>query len=324
MTLSVVATGEASVTTLSASLAAALRERYGWTRLDVMRRLTGGYANEISLADADGELVVVRVVRPPIDPAGLEWEHELLGLLAAKSSIVIAPLRALDQGTFFMHRGNAVVVMPFVDARPAEPWFDRAAAAKALGTLHHAAAQIEIGTRPGGVQLADLRAAMDSGRYFAKIGPTARPWPAELATRRAELDDAREWALRTVETLACEDLTTAPIHGDIFRGNVLVREHAVMAFVDWEEANVDWAASDLANAMWEFCKYGDHVLDRVAAREFVRVYREAGGTVPADEDQTLIPLVRVRRVLELLRAPYDTLVDWNYQLCNLEAFQSLG
>ena len=45
--------------------------------------------------------------------------------------------------------------------------------------------------------------------------------------------------------------------------------------------------------------------------------------MPPTEDDTLLPLMRMRRVLEILRAPYDRTVDWNYQLCNLEAFHGL-
>lgn len=53
-------------------------------------------------------------------------------------------------------------------------------------------------------------------------------------------------------------------------------------------------------------------------------YRAADGVVPPDEDDLLIPLIRVKRVLEVLRAPTDRHVDWKYQLDNLRSFESLG
>ena len=312
MTLSVVATSRSSVTAVSASL----RERYGWSRFELRRPLAGGYANDICLAEADGAEVVVRIVRAPVDAAGLEWEHALLAQLAAFVAEVPAPLPALDGSTYFLDGESAVVVLPFLAAEPAEPTSDRLAVAAAVARFHRAAAGVQLGPRPGSVRLAELREGMASGRYFAAIGPTARPWPPELQARRAELDAARDWLLAEVQTLAQRGLTTAPIHDDLFHGNVLMRDGAVAAFVDWEEAKIDWVACDLANAMWEFCKAADE--------EFVHAYRDAGGTVPPAEDDTLIPLIRVRRVLEILRAPYDRHVDWDYQLRNLEAFHALG
>jgi hypothetical protein len=33
---------------------------------------------------------------------------------------------------------------------------------------------------------------------------------------------------------------------------------------------------------------------------------------------------RVRRILEVIRTPYDRRVDWDYQLANLDAFERLG
>lgn len=315
------ATSAASLSAASASV----RERFGWRNLHVVRRLSGGYANDVFAAEGDGGHIVIRIVRRPVDLAELAWEHRLLGRLAPSVPEVIAPLKAPDGSTFFEHddRG-AVVVLPFVDGRPAQPWFDRAAAATVLARFHRAAADLDLDPRPGLVRLCELREGIESGRYFTAIGPAARPLPPELAARGDEIDTAREWMLATVEQLAQRGLTTAPTHGDVFRGNMLVRDGSVVGMVDWEEANVDWVAHELANAMWEFCKSGDLVLDRDAGDEFVRTYRNAGGPVPSAEDDTLIPLVRVRRVLELLRAPYDRTVDWNYQLCNLEAFHGLG
>lgn len=70
MTLSVAATGQSSVTTLSAHTAARLRERYGWRQLTLRRRLTGGYA-EIYPADADGRAI--------------DWNYQLCNMEASYS-----------------------------------------------------------------------------------------------------------------------------------------------------------------------------------------------------------------------------------------------
>jgi Ser/Thr protein kinase RdoA (MazF antagonist) len=324
MTLSVVATRRSSVTALPESQLGRIRERFGWNELVVQHPLAGGYANDIYRAAADGTPIVLRVVRHPVDAGGLAWEHRLVRLLAPLASEVLAPLTDRAGETFEVDAQGAVVVMPFVDGAPAEALFDRAAAARALAHIHGAAARIEIEPRPGLFPLPRVAEGMASGAYFAAIGSTARPLPPELAERRVEVDAARAWALRTIDALGARTLTTAPIHGDVFPGNVLVREGRVVAFVDWEEANVDWVAYDVASSMWEFCNQGAVVLDHNAAADFVGLYREAGGTLPPDEDDALLPLVRIRRVLEILRAPYDRSVDWNYQLRNLRAYRGLG
>ena len=109
----------------------------------MLRPLVGGYANDIYLVHADGTDVVVRIVRPPVDVDGLEWEHRLLAQLAPSVTEVLAPLPALDGSTYFLDGDTAVVVMPYADAAPAEPWFDRLEAARALARFHCTGAQAE-------------------------------------------------------------------------------------------------------------------------------------------------------------------------------------
>ena len=69
------------------------------------------------------------------------------------------------------------------------------------------------------------------------------------------------------------------VHGDYLPGNVLVRDGALAAIVDWEEAQLDWPTWDLANVRGTVCEAGDD-LDRDACRVFLEDYRSAGGTAP--------------------------------------------
>src|SRR5215204_4850859 len=119
MTLSVVAIGESSVTTLPEDLAAAIQERYGFVELVRGDRLAGGYANDIFRIDADGAPYVVRVQRRPVDVAGLAWEHRLLLALAPRLDDVVAPIAGKDGSTFFQRGDDAVAVLPFVEGTPA-------------------------------------------------------------------------------------------------------------------------------------------------------------------------------------------------------------
>lgn len=141
-----------------------------------------------------------------------------------------------------------------------------------------------------------------------------------------EIRAAREWMLEFVELASLAEPVEALVHGDYFPGNVLILGARPTALLDWEEAGVDWAALDLANGMWEFCESRDGGRrDGEAAATFARAYRAAGGVVPAEEEPLLVPLVRVRRILELLRASYFTRdVDWDYRARNLDAFWNLG
>ena len=111
-------------------------------------------------------------------------------------------------------------------------------------------------------------------------------------------------------------------HNDIFPGNVLVHEGRVTALLDWEEADIDWLVWDLACGIWPFCDAEDDV--NAAAAECLVADRDAGGLVPAAEDDLIIPLIRAKRILEVLRAPTDRHPRWDLQLANLRAYQMLS
>jgi homoserine kinase type II len=309
------------------ALVDALVERYGFERLALRERLSGGYANDLLLAEAPGRRVVVRVKHPPVRLDEVQWEHRLVSLLAPRLREVPAPLRARDGSSFFVLDGAAVWVLPHVDGRPADPSDERhrLEAAALLGRFHAATADLDLPPRPGLTRLADLRPALQSGRYFEAIGSERRALPAPLPERQEEIEAGHAWALAFVEAVAAGRTPRAGvIHADLFAGNVLVRAGRAIALIDWDEANVDWLAFDLACAAWEFCADADGALDGQAFAAFLRAYRDAGGTVPAYEDDLLVGLMRVRRVLELLRAPYDRHVDVDHQLRNLCALQRLA
>jgi hypothetical protein len=46
--------------------------------------------------------------------------------------------------------------------------------------------------------------------------------------------------------------------------------------------------------------------------------------VPPDEDELIMPLVRAKLLLEVLRAPNDRDPQWDHQLANLRAHAALG
>jgi hypothetical protein len=80
---------------------------------------------------------------------------------------------------------------------------------------------------------------------------------------------------------------------------------------------------DLASSILPFCSTADGDLDRSAMQDFLDAYRAASGRVPMEEDDLIVPLLRVKRILEVLRAPTDRHPRWDYQLANLRAYQLL-
>jgi len=98
----------------------------------------------------------------------------------------------------------------------------------------------------------------------------------------------------------------------------------VTALLDWEEAELDWQVWDLASSIGPFCSTADGALDGKAAKEYIDSYRIAGGRVPPEGDDLIVPLLRIKRILEVLRAPTDRHPQWDYQLANLRAYQVVG
>ena len=289
----------------------AVEARYGFP-VAVLRPLTGGYANDVFLVDSPRGSLVLRRKHPPSDPAGIEWEHELVARLAAELPEVPAPVEALDGSTFFLYEGDAVSLVPALAGRPASrrDRRHRIAAAALLGRLHRLTAALELPPRPGIAGLAEVR-TLAADRL-------PRGWRRRVAEHGVE-------ALALFERVAAREPASGVLHGDFFPGNVIARDGRIVGLVDWEEAHPGWLATELANAGWEFCRTpaGDD-LERNELRRFVDAYRDAGGPPDEAEDDLLLPLIRIKRILEVLRAPTDRHVDWAYQERNRRAFERLG
>ena len=81
----------------------------------------------------------------------------------------------------------------------------------------------------------------------------------------------------------------APIHGDVYRGNVLMRRGRIVGLIDWEESWVDLLDYELANAVWQFCcSKREHDFDRRLAHAMLEAY----GSELAPDD--LVPLILAR------------------------------
>jgi Ser/Thr protein kinase RdoA (MazF antagonist) len=250
---------------------------------------------------------------PPVDEAALAWEHTASRRLEQHLPEACTPVLARDGTTWFPAGETVAWLMPLLPGAPADPTRaeDRDAAAAALGRLHATGTELDLPPHPRLQPLPRLR------------WPPAAPLPA-LAKRVSDIAELRAGAIASVRRIAAERRPREGfIHGDFFPGNVLVAAGDTTGLVDWEEAHTDWLSWDLANALGTFCFAGDE-LDRAAARRFLAAYHEAGGTAPREEEDLLVPLMRVKRILEVLRAPTDREPRWPHQRHNLRALEHLA
>jgi Ser/Thr protein kinase RdoA (MazF antagonist) len=285
--------------------------RYGLGGSPTARRLTGGYANDVIRVDCVGEAPVVLHIKAPAEqrrerglgaPSGTGAEHRLPEALP--------PRPALDGSTWFWHDDRPVWLVPWVDGGSAAP-ADRRAVAVVLGRLH--SCRVRVSRRPGHRRLLELPL------------PAVGGYPADFDAGRPLIHRERSNLSRLVEWLERgRRPMTGLTHNDIFGGNVLVHRGRVSAVLDWEEADLDWLVWDLASAMWSLSSSEDAEPWPDAMTDFVRVYRAAGGPVPPAEDDLIVPLVRARLLLEVLRAPYDRQPQWDRQLASLRAYTSLS
>jgi len=269
-----------------------IAERWGLAPLPPPEPLTGGYKNAL-LRCGD---VVVRLERA--DPESVAWEHELLAFLSHDVTEVVAPLPARDGSTFFASDGVVVSVLPFIPGIPLDRNDEdqRLQLAGLLARLHRAGAAWQR-PRPGRPSFAEADLEVNAW-WDRRIVDT----PPVLA--RA-FERAGAWLA------AGPELARGAVHGDVYRGNLRVRDGRIAGVVDWEEARVDWPAWELANATWEVCKdEATDALDPVRADAFLAAYVAAGGP---GELEPFEPLLRLRLVADALYSltsrargePYD-------------------
>jgi len=263
-----------------------LRRRYG-IDAEVVERLDGGNECDVfALASAAGALVA-RVCPPWRTLAELEWAYALAAHAAGEIPAAVVPVAARDGSRVFALGPRPVALFPRVPGRmlDRDDPGERDEAARLLARLHRVLpAWRGARQRPGNSHLARLSA--DRGAIHE---------PADRELDRFLAERAADPAVRRV-----------PLHGDFYRGNLLVHGGRITGLIDWDDSRVGSLESELAWSTWELAQApppGDG-LDPGRAARFLRVYVESGG--PASPDPAvLVPLVRAnlrREVREAARA----------------------
>src|SRR5581483_11183316 len=189
-----------------------------------------------------------------------------------------------------------VTVWPYADGAWADDE-DDAHAARLLARLHKALRPLRVAPRP--VDSSPLEATPDLV-------------DADLDAHIAEL---------------LERYTgRQPLHGDFYRGNVLVANGRITGLVDWDNAFVGPPELELAWASWEWSDARD-ALDPGKCSSFVSAYRAAGGPAAAVDEQTIAIVVRSRLRWEIAygRAMRErgAEVDTRYETESVDAFFAL-
>ena len=98
--------------------------------------------------------------------------------------------------------------------------------------------------------------------------------------------------------------------------------------MDWDECQYEPLVYDLSRGIWEFCKDKAKTdIDMTLAEKFLQVYFEAGGPVPKEQTDLLLPYIRLVRIVEVLFYIVNSVIGdyWNaeYTVRNLKALKNL-
>jgi homoserine kinase type II len=174
---------------------------------------------------------------------GAEREARLVCALAQSGVPTPEPVPRLDGALLSEHAGKPVAIFPWVDGKIVCQRAVTAAHASevgaALGRVHLSGAPAE---HAGRFNPKDLSARLD---HVERVAPELGPVVSDVRRRLAH------WVSRRDPTLP-----RGPIHGDLFRDNVLWKDQRIAALIDFESASNGVYAYDLMVTVLAWC-FGD-------------------------------------------------------------------
>ncbi|MEZ4636722.1 MAG: phosphotransferase [Caldilineaceae bacterium] len=231
---------------------------------------------------AEGDFIC-KFYQTHADPATILYEHRLLHWLDRSdlALAVPAPLRAHDGSTLVSSDQGWFALFKYLPGDPP----DRVrldhihAAGDALGQLHRVLVDCPFAARPNLHSYGELRRvhpAIPAPQTLspADVGLPATPEWTDLFTRwRADVADLEDF-VRDVYVHLPWQMT----HGDYTPGNILVREDRASAVLDFDMAQPDARAIDIAAGL----KYSMNIHDLNSTKNRTRIERI--GQIPADQN----------------------------------------
>jgi Ser/Thr protein kinase RdoA (MazF antagonist) len=223
------------------------------------------YGGEESASYRLGENVV-RIGPTWRTDAELEWCYTIATHASRSVPEALASRRTQEGRCVTRVDDRPVTVWPFVEG----VWADktdpdqRLRAANLLARLHRALRDLRVVARP-----------VDSSPLVA----TSDLDDADLDGQIAELHQRYR--------------QRQPLHGDFYRGNIIVSGGAFAGLVDWDNAFVGPPEQELAWASWEWSD-ARQTQDLAPCAEFISAYAGGGGPAGRIDEATLACFVRGR------------------------------
>ncbi len=203
----------------------------------------------------------------------LTWCDAVARAAATRAPACIHAVAAQDGSVVAVTAEGPVMVFPFVGGEHPQDDVVRTSAAELLADLHGgivSAWSRSLGPRP------ETR-RWEHHRNDLMVDADLDRWEQEVATRAVDM----------------------PIHGDFYRGNLLVNDNQIVGVLDWWDADLVPMEQEVAWATWEFCQdeVGEDLIGD-AAESFLDAYRCAGGPAPIAPPFDPLPWIRRRLRLE--------------------------
>lgn len=294
-----------------------IRTRYALEPITEITRLAGGEWKTLWRLTGARHAYVVSISHPTTDLKSIAYEHRLLRYLHAALPQIPAPLLATDGSSYFLAAGRIVSLYPFLPGEMADSNTVRLSAARLLAAFHGVGQRYpDQSPRPDVrpwhtwdwcaaewplIEEALASPLATTNGVGQRFWQAAGKWAPQICERGEQIKTERtyfqQWLTERARTIP--PLTSGLVHDDYHDNNLLAEGTQITALLDWDDCHPDWLVLDLSNGMWEFCHVGES-LDITAARAFLQAYTEAGGPVKPAEFALLIPLIRCRRMREVM------------------------
>jgi Ser/Thr protein kinase RdoA (MazF antagonist) len=258
--------------------------------------LAGGYSNESwHVSGPQAHVVVRKYGRLHVTRNALAFEHAVAEHLAARIDEVVAPLRAPDGRTLLLDDGAYIAVLPWVEGETGRrDDATGAAAARTLARFHVAGRDMHVSGGTRSTRFLGIVPWLISRfrRFAAPDSPVARALPWDDLIVALSASTAR------MTTLAAQ-LPHAIVHGDPNPGNVVVRDGAVRALIDFDFVHETERVYDVGALIDEFARAGDDAplaIERIGA--LVAAYHAQAALSAAERDA--LPDAMLRRAATLV------------------------